>query len=484
MAGRPDWRPVSSLRGRVGLRGVSVDPLAPGAGVGGFREESHKLLGALRRLHAEWRAAAIDLRLRNNSSYSDVIRALDVDRGTAQRLLRVLRIADVEVTDLPHFPGVRAWYRVILGVESALSPDPYRSQCLQLAVDQFAEALRESGGSKQAAIREVQRSGESEGIAHGGAVSTHYTAGSQGAGYLPRPEGSMTPAPSLAGMSGEGGRGGAEAPKVGPVGAFSGERLSARTRWVLASADVVGYLTEYRLHTQFFQPCQSNVRKYDFAWLDAFKGCRGTPNAAPFVLGRTVYPEELDNPPAKGQKGMHVLQSLTSQPPPLVSQSSGRKRQTVFVEFPWDSMTGPIDLAVLNIDPGNHDAPAPPEDWLTGSLLNRHPARRLILERVVPLELDREFSASFRVFRTETGIVPGGPWYDRLEEPAPLRRLGRIDHAIANEPEPFGGYRQLVLEALDRLEWDTSGLVLYRVEIDDPIPFAKYSVIFERNPVD
>jgi hypothetical protein len=450
---------------------VSSDLSSPLPGPGDAHDDSHKLLGALRRLHAEWRAAALDLRLRNNSSYSDVIRTLDIDRGTAQRLLRVLRIPDVEATDLPHFPGVRAWYRVIHGVEAALSPDPYRSQCLQLAVDQFAEALKESGGSKQAAIREVQR-GELEGPGNPGSpVVAQGVTGNGG------------PYPSGGGASGIP-TGSTSHGVAGQSGPFSGDRMSPRTRWVLAAADVIGYLMDYRLHMQLFQPCQGVPAKYDFAWLDAFKSCRGTPNAAPFVIGRTNYPHSTDSPPAKGEKGMHVLHSMTSQPSPLVSHSSGSSRHTVFVEFPWDSMTGPIDLAVLNIEPGMHDAPQPPEDWLTGSLINRHPSRRLILDRVVPMEIDRGFSASFRVFRTETHIAPGGPWYDRLEEPSPVRRLGRIDHAIASEPEPFPGYRQLALEALDRLEWDTSGLVLYRAMVDDPIPFAKYSVVFERNSVD
>lgn len=448
---------TSSSRAGLGSSGSAVGGGAsPQGDVGalGGGEGNPLLQGVLRRLHKDWNEAALAIKLRANSSYSDIARKLSVDRGTAQRLLRLLRTSEVDTVDLQHFPGVRAWTSVLNGLEGLIGESHDKFQRLSLAVDQFGKSLRDSGGSKQAVIRDLRKGPGAEVAAGGG-----------GAGVA---------------VEVQGGVGGA---------GFTGDKSDARSRWVVAAADMVGYCIDYRLHMQFLRRNPEHPSRVDLATMDGFKGCRGVSNAAPFVIGRfaigsSTQLEDLEKP-AEG-RAFQILDSLTTKPIPAVLSIGGTQRQTILIEFPWDAMTNPVDLAVLNNEPsaaGDNEAETP-EDWVELSLVHRHPSRNLILDRVVPASFEKDFNVTFRAYRTNIDSAPGGPWYDRMDETATLERLGSVVEAIDKGPEPFAGYRAVAQETLKRLGWGMEELILYRVHVRDPMPFAKYAIIFEKTPGD
>ena len=46
--------------------------------------------------------------------------------------------------------------------------------------------------------------------------------------------------------------------------------------------------------------------------------------------------------------------------------------------------------------------------------------------------------------------------------------------------EPFPGYAAIIAEALAHLGWDAEDLIVFRAVIDNPIPLATYTVMFDR----
>jgi hypothetical protein len=71
------------------------------------------------------------------------------------------------------------------------------------------------------------------------------------------------------------------------------------------------------------------------------------------------------------------------------------------------------------------------------------------------------------------------PWFDRIPEEAPLVRYGSVNDAIA--VEPFAGYGDVMREALEKMKWDVDDLVVFRAVIENPIPLATYTVMFDKN---
>ena len=245
-----------SLDGRAS---VDESPSAAGAAFDGGTE-------MLRRLVAEWRAARVKLGLATSATFTDVARKLDVDRGTAQRLNRVSRLAEVGAADLGHFPGVRAWNRVLAGVERVLGAEHPNYQTLSLACDHYAAWL---GGSRSAAVRRF-------------------------ASAAPVPNGSPShPTPT------------AEA--AGPAAG----RESARARWVDAAAEVVGYGVDVRLDLVMVRETAGDGRRdVDLSTVNVLKGCRGGPAAMPLAFTRVGY--TVDHQVIQGNGGRTRGRSTSS----------------------------------------------------------------------------------------------------------------------------------------------------------------------------
>ena len=119
-----------------------------------------------------------------------------------------------------------------------------------------------------------------------------------------------------------------------------------------------------------------------------------------------------------------------------------------------------------------------PHEWLEFSTVNRHPTRRLILDRFVTRDIAGKCATALRVFRSHSQLAHDEPWYDRIPEETPVVRVG--SPAEAMRAEPFAGYAAVVAEALDRTGWDADDLVVFRADVENPIPFAMYSVLFDR----
>ena len=184
-------------------------------------------------LVAEWRATRVKMGIATSATVMDVASKLGVDRGTAQRLNRVAKLTDVTPSEVGQFPGVRAWRQVLTGVERVLGADHTNYQTLSLACDHFAEWLRGTGGSRQAAARKAEAAGN---------------------------------------------------PVVTPSG-------TARSRMVEACGEAFGYICDIRLDVQMVRESpDSSPPRLDLIMLNAAKGCHGTSAAMPLVFTRVDTP--------------------------------------------------------------------------------------------------------------------------------------------------------------------------------------------------
>jgi hypothetical protein len=378
----------------------------------------------LNRLVAEWRLARSKMGLGSTATVMDVAAKLEVDRGTAQRLNRISKLEDFTSTAVEFFPGVRAWNQILAGVERVLGADHPNYQTLALACDHYSAWINSKGGSRSAALRQsLQDQQETTGV--------------------------MPEIPSQ----------------------------TARAQWVQASAEIFGYLIETRMHTYLLrQTPDLSPPRMDLASLEVLKNCRGKPHALPLAWSRSTF----QTGPITDQthRNFFVLRSLTSKPAPATLSTGNEYRHTVFVEPQWASMTEPLNLAHLHEGRGAIELPwGTDEEWFEFSTINRHPCRRLIIERVVCSDVDKRCVAALRVFRTHTMKAHEEPWFDRIPEDAPIQRIGSIDDAIASEP--FAGYGEVMREALDKMKWDVSDLVVFRAVIENPIPLATYTVMFD-----
>ncbi len=379
----------------------------------------------LNRLVAEWRLVRGKLGLGSSATVVEVAAKLKVDRGTAQRLSRISKLGNFTPAAVEFFPGVRAWNQILAGVEKVLGPEHPNYQTLSLACDHFSAWINSMGGSRSAAIRHSQQEQQAAN------------------GMFP---------------------------------SFPAE--TARAQWVQASAEIFGYLIEVRMHSQLLRQTPDDPARMDLSSLEVLKNCRGKPHALPLAFSRSTFATG----PMTDQthRNFYLLRSLTSKPAPATLSTGNEYRHTVFVEPQWASMTEPLNLAHLHEGRAALETPwGTDEEWFEFSTINRHPCRKLVIERVVSKDIDSRCVAALRVFRTHTMKAHEEPWFDRIPEDTPIQRIGTIDDAIA--AEPFAGYGDVVREAVEKLKWDASDLIVFRAVIEDPIPLATYTVMFDKN---
>jgi hypothetical protein len=388
--------------------------------------ETEETAETLNRLVAEWRLVRSKLGLGSSATVVEVAAKLEVDRGTAQRLSRISKLENFTPTAVEFFPGVRAWNQILAGVERILGAQHPNYQTLSLACDHYTAWINSMGGSRSAAMRQSLQDQQAA------------------TGILP------------------------EIPSD-----------TARGQWVQASAEIFGYLIETRMHSQLLRYTPDlNPPRMDLASLEVLKNCRGKPHALPLAWSRSTF--STGPTTDETRRSFFVLRSLTSKPAPATLSTGTEYRHTVFVEPQWASMTEPLNIAHLHEGRGALEVPwGTQEEWFEFSTINRHPCRKLVIERVVCSDIDSKCVAALRVFRTHTMKAHEEPWFDRIPEDAPIQRIGSVDDAIA--AEPFAGYGEVMREALEKMKWDVGDLIVFRAVVENPIPLATYTVMFDRH---
>jgi hypothetical protein len=380
----------------------------------------------LARLVAEWRATRRALELPPTATVQQISDRLALSWATAQRLNRLGKLVNVNVNDLEFFPGARAWDRIMQGVENVLGAQHPNYQTLALAADHFVAWITSTGGSRSAAIREAAA---------------------------------------------------AEA----KIASASGEltRQNDRELCVEAWGRIFGCISDACLNVRIARHSPGlTPPRLDLATINALKTCIGKPGAMPLAFTRSTFSiehKQFEGHDGEDARSFFLLRSMTSKPVPSILFTSDAKRQTAFVEPQWTSMTKPLDVSLMHQSAG-----AIPwvNNWLEFQTQNVHPCRRLILERIVSREIDAKCNASLRVYRSNEMIPHEEPWFHRIPDDTPLERFNNIEEAGANEP--LSGYGALMAESLQRLKWDIEDMVVFRAVIENPIPLAHYTVMFDR----
>ena len=115
-------------------------------------------------------------------------------------------------------------------------------------------------------------------------------------------------------------------------------------------------------------------------------------------------------------------------------------------------MGRPLDLAVMHEERSALMSPwGTPHEWLEFSLINRHPCRRLVVERVVSRDIDAKCSVALRAFRSHAVLAHDEPWYDRIPEDSAVQRIGSLADLLkrSDDENPFPGYIAMMSEAIE-----------------------------------
>ena len=390
---------------------------------------------ALARLTAEWKSTWNQLGFSNASTIVDVAKQLEIDRGTAQRLSRIAKWPESEAANIAQFPGVRAWQRVLAGTKSALGSEHLSYQNLSLACDQFSKWLGEMGGSRSSAMRQI--------VSGNNAGDIRFS----------RPESTRS------------------------------QKLDARSSWVESVIESFGYSVDVRLALQIERESKtSSPSRMDLALIHVLKGCRGNLGALPISFSRAGYTgdrTEVQSSQNGNARSFHILNSATSKPAPVLVTTADSQHQTIFVEPNWTSMQQPLDLAILHEERQAILSPTGSQKYFEAATVNRHPNRKLVIERFVSRQIDATCTATLRAFRTQMILTSLEPWFDRIPEETKVQRVGTIQDA--QSAEVFPGYASTLSEAMSLLNWDFDDFIVYRAEILNPMPLATYTIKFEFN---
>lgn len=419
-------------------------------------ESDGAVIAALRRLQTGWIRAAERLDLLPSSRYSDISVKIKLDRGTAQRLVKMSRLDSIKAGDLMHFPGVRAWGRVLSALKVKLGARSAELAELSDAVALFTQTLRQLGGSKSAAIRELNTT-----------LPTRDMDGSADLQAAPF-------ATSVRSLS----RGGAG--QVLPLPwrpdslSATASRESLRAAQVAGFADTIGYIITLRSIATFQRPSPTRPGYYDVAIINMLRGCLGRSDALPLVMGSTF--RRIQSGKSDEANPLELLHAGTNKPPPRLIQTDEQGNQTtIFVEPCWTN-DGPLNIAFLSV---RHEAFVSPWDagYLNPDYHNRHPTNAMVIEAFVQSDFADACTVSLKSYRCPPDSRIEKMWFNRLRDKHPMERLNGIEEAKSREV--FPGYRDVMAEGLERLGWDCGNMVGYRSTIQHPIPLATYSLLFE-----
>jgi hypothetical protein len=394
-----------------------------------------QLLGrVLERLAGEWREVRPLLALRVGSTWADVAGVLDLDRGSAQRLVRLGRVQTVTLADLELIPGAEAWQKIVRGVEAKLGEQHPLAQRLASACDRYEECLNALGGSRAAAIR-ILSAAKADQI------------------DLTRPGFGTT----------------------GPE--------DARARLVDDAASLMGYSVALQFDLQILRLNPEKKNRIDLAMARCFLGCEGRSGALPFAHARHGSSGQglpVESGSAFDGRTFAILTSGTSSPPPDLLSTGDATSQTVIVEPNWTQRSEPMNVSILQIERDAQDSPwiEPPLVYVTETL-NRHPTRRLIMQRLVHRDLNEGTSVSVQASRVRS-MAPGSrSWFDNLPEPATLQVPSPPN--LLQSPPDFSLYGPIVAEVFRRLGWDAAEFASSMWDVSNPIPLAWYSFQFEKH---
>lgn len=403
------------------------------------RETDHRVwiqnLGrVLERLVGEWREVRGVLGLRVGSSWAQLAKTLDLDRGSAQRLVRLGRAQSVTVADLELVPGTEAWQKIVRGVEAKLGEQHPLAQRLASACDRYEECLNALGGSRAAAMRILS-----------GVASDHNDAPRHGIGM------------------------------AGPD--------EARARLVEDAAAFMGYRVDTHFDLQILRLNPDRRHRMDLAMARCFLGCEGRPGALPFAHSRhgsSSLGLPVESGTAFDGRTFVVLTAGSSTPPPDLLSTGDAMSQTVIVDSSWTHRGEPMNVSILQIERDAQDSPwlEPPLVYVTETL-NRHPTRRLIMQRLLHRDLNRDTSVSVRASRVRS-MMPGlRPWFDDLPETSPLET--HPSSILVQSLPDFPLYSSIVAEVFRRLDWDPAEFASSAWDVTNPIPLAWYSFQFEKH---
>jgi hypothetical protein len=375
----------------------------------------------LRMLIGEWNETRALVGLGPGATGAKIRAVLNVDRGTAQRLARASRMATSGVADLEQMPGTAAWERVVAGVERSLGESHAHAQRLAYAVSKFAESLEMFGGSLAAAARALRERRPPEG------------------------------------------RGAA------------GQRAIGRSLSD-AFAAMMGYCVDVRLSILAYRPNPQSPELLDEAMLQSLQGCSGTSGSHPIVLRRfrTTDGSRLSPSATSGDaRGISLLRAGTSVPPPEMLSTGDEHSQVVMLDPAWADRTDRLSVTSLVVDRAAGPMPwASPPPVLEVETLNRYPSRRLLLLYLVHRDVDLGGTATFGAFGDRRIDGLGRPWFDRLPEHATLVRNTDSWSTCFHEASP--AFSDIVREMFERLGWDPEPFVGYQVQVDSPVPLARY----------
>lgn len=402
-------------------------------------ESRRQLVQVLELLRSEWRHTSSDLGLSDSSTYKDIARIIDIDRGTAHRLVRVSRLETIRPDSLLHFPGVAGWKRVLAGLEKTGLSETQLARLREL-IGRFEGSIRSIGRSKSAVMRALQG----------------------GRRQLPRKRQDEPYDPAESEL------------QVGEERTSEEQFHEARRVMLAGMAETTGYSVTTRFICSLIRPSPGNPNRYDLAVAEAFRGCRGQPRALPFVVGVGFAASEGSN--ELGSQ-FEVLHAATSKPAPSVVSITEGRICTMMVEPQWTTMHQLMNLAVLSV---HAQATTPPEETGTHGmvLVNRHPTETLIIDLGLPATDDVDSTVSLSAYRALARQDLEGAWFDRLPDHATQHVIGTLKDW--HESEPFGGFPVFAQDVCNRLDWDLSGHRFRRFIIRYPINFANYRVRYEK----
>lgn len=378
-----------------------------------------RLEAALARLLGEWEEVRSLAGLGAGTTGSKIQALLGVDRGTAQRLVRIGRLGQVTLDDLEAIPGTAAWAGVLVGVERALGETHPNARRFAHAIDQFASSIEAFGGSRAAAVRAVRE-----------------------AANTPRDD----------------------------------KAEEARRSLAESFASLLGFSIDARLSVVLYRPQPDHPEVMDEAMLMSLLGCRGVPGSHPLTLRRfrTRDGSALATSSAEQDaRRFFLLRAGTSSPPPEILTAGNEQSQVVMVEPNWSERVSSLSVTSLVVDRGSGGMPwDEPPPILEVETLNRYPTRRLALVYLVHETIARGASASFGPFGDRRVDGLGRPWFDRIPDQTELRRTDApFDlHSLPEIPQSHA----ILSEMFERLGWDAGEFVAYLAVVDDPIPLARY----------
>lgn len=385
-----------------------------------------ELSRAIDRVAAEWRHLLPDIELRISSPWSAIAQSLQIDRGTAQRLVKLARSPELTPKDLKTIPGAKAWAEICDSLSTMLGKDHYTVRRLELACDVLHHAVQKLGGSYAAAARAVE--------------------------------------------------------ELEPHNSESDDQICIRKDAVDAYANLLGYRIALRYNLFLMRPSQRKSNRIDIAMANCMLGCTGRTGAASIAVQRYGVDSEGQAVAAGGEASVrqfNFIQSGTSSPKPSLYSSGDDVVQTHVLDPEWVNNYKSLDLSFLHSEPDAQDSPwlSPPYCYDTEGQV-RHPVDRLIEHRMYHHDIHRDAVVKFGVYACRKVQSVPRPWFERMPHDATLVR--QPYPFVVEDSSIFPSQDRILHEVFDLLKWDAANFHSYITDMSYPIPLAWHSFELQR----